>query len=129
MTVDWKTVIGNSATIVETHKRDGSWVSTPVTMIEYGAGAVFFTDSRTGKVKRIRNFADVRVAPATWRGVSTGKLAMATARILAGEENQKALQAMRHKHKFMFGLLLRVRYQLNGATPLMVELSDLRELS
>jgi len=117
-------VLSGNATIVETRKRDGSWVSTPVTMIEYAPGAVFMTDSRAGKLKRIRNFSDVRVASSTMRGERTGELRHAGARILTGQENQSALRAMRRAHPIIFGIILRLRYR----APVMVELSELSEV-
>jgi uncharacterized protein len=122
----WKLVIAGQATIVETQKRDGSWVSTPISAVEVDGLAYFLTDSTSGKVKRIRNFPSVRVAASTYRGVPTGTFFYATARRLEGAESARALGRIRRAHPVIFGVMIRVRYWLRRIDAACFELSELR---
>jgi PPOX class probable F420-dependent enzyme len=54
---------------LETRKRDGTWITTPVNPLVQGDHVFFRTWHTSGKAKRLRNFADVRFAPSTARGV------------------------------------------------------------
>jgi PPOX class probable F420-dependent enzyme len=58
-----------------TRKRDGSFVDTPVWFAQFGDEPVFFVFSLkdAGKVKRIRNFSEVRVVHCTFRGGLKGE--------------------------------------------------------
>ena len=58
-TVDWpryKTIR------LETRKRDGTWVATPVSLVVRDGRLFFRTYKQSGKAKRLRNFSAVRVA-------------------------------------------------------------------
>ena len=59
---------------LSTRKRDGSFVDTPVWFTQFGDEPVFYVFSLkdAGKVKRSRNFAEVRVAPCTFKGALKG---------------------------------------------------------
>ena len=122
----WKLVIAGQATILETQKRDGTWVRTPVSAVQDHGVAYFVTDSLSGKVKRIRNFPVVRVAASTYRGVPTGEFDAATARPLEGAERQAALRAIRRAHPVIFGVIMRVRDWIRRTDGACFELSDLR---
>ena len=54
--------------LLETRKRDGSWVGTPVNLVVEGGRGFFKSYDAAGKAKRLRNFPEVRVAPCTMRG-------------------------------------------------------------
>ena len=124
----WERVIAGQATIVETQKRDGTWVRTPISAVEGPGVAYFVTDSSSGKVKRIRNFPTVRVAASTYRGIPTGEFYSATARRLEGAEGEEALRAIRRAHPVMFGVIIRVRYWVRRIDGACFELSRLRPL-
>lgn len=124
----WKLVTAGQATIVETQKRDGSWVRTPISAVESAGLAYFVTDSSSGKVKRIRNFPTVRVAASTYRGVPTGGFFAATARRLEGAEGTEALRRIRRAHPLIFGVVVRVRYWARRIDGACFELSELRPL-
>ena len=62
---------------LETRKRDGSWVATPVSVAVDGEHAYFRTWDVSGKARRLRNFPEVRVAPSTLTGKPTGPPAAA----------------------------------------------------
>jgi PPOX class probable F420-dependent enzyme len=90
------------AMLLRTRKRDGSWVETPVNVAVEGDRAYFGTPVSSGKVKRIRNFEQVEVAPCTPRGKVTGPAFKACARLLQGEEAEAALGRLRRRYPFVY---------------------------
>lgn len=58
--------------LLTTYRRDGMPVGTPVHIAVYGDRAFFRTWDTAWKAKRIRNNADVTVAPSTASGKPTG---------------------------------------------------------
>ena len=74
------------AMMLHTRKRDGSWIGTPVNVAVDGDRAYFGKPAIAAKVKRLRNFADVAIAPSTPRGTPTGSFVGARARLLRGDE-------------------------------------------
>jgi len=69
---------------LSTRKRDGSFVNTPVWFTQFGSKPVFYVFSLhdAGKVKRIRNFAEVRMAPCTFKGDLKGEWQDARAELM-----------------------------------------------
>jgi uncharacterized protein len=57
---------------LSTRKRSGDFVATPVWFAQDGDNYYIFTDTKTGKYKRLRNFSEVRIAPCTYPGKITG---------------------------------------------------------
>ena len=55
-----------------TLKRDGSWVATPVWFAPANGLYYVFSDPNAGKVKRLRNFRQIRLAPCTVSGKPLG---------------------------------------------------------
>jgi uncharacterized protein len=116
------------AVLLKTRRRDGSWVATPVNLAVEGERAYFGTPADSGKVKRLRNFDAVELAPCTPRGKPTGAAVAARARRLEGEEAGAARARMLRKypfvHRFLVPLELRlkrtheVRYELDRFRPL-----------
>ena len=53
---------------IETFRKNGAGVKTPIWFIVYQGLIYFRTDARSGKVKRIRNNPHVRIAPCDIRG-------------------------------------------------------------
>ena len=64
------------------YRRDGTPVSTPVSIVVDGARAFIRTWDTTGKMKRIRNNPVVTIAPATFGGRATGPAVRMHARVL-----------------------------------------------
>lgn len=79
--------------LVTTYKKDGSSVPTPVWVVPDGDVLGIWTSADSGKVKRIRNRADVLVGPCDMRGNPTGPPMPATAEVLdaAGTARYRAL--------------------------------------
>jgi uncharacterized protein len=53
---------------IETHRKNGTGVRTPIWFIIYHDLIYFRTDAKSGKLKRIRNNPHVRIAPCDIRG-------------------------------------------------------------
>jgi PPOX class probable F420-dependent enzyme len=73
-------------------------VYTPIWFAEDGDKLYFMTNSKLGKVKRIRNNPQVKIAPCTIRGKITGPEFSATARILLPEDFARVRQAIKQKY-------------------------------
>ncbi|MDX1736190.1 MAG: PPOX class F420-dependent oxidoreductase, partial [Halioglobus sp.] len=82
-----------------TRKRSGDWVQTPVWFALDGDSYYLFSAGDAGKVKRLRNFAESRVAPCTVTGTLTGDWVDSSACVLETEAEEKtALAALRRKY-------------------------------
>lgn len=81
-----------------TFRKTGTPVYTPIWFAEEGDRLYFMTSSKLGKVKRIRNHPQVKIAPCTIRGKITGPEFPATARILPPPEASKVRHAINAKY-------------------------------
>jgi uncharacterized protein len=81
-----------------TFRKNGATIATPVWFGEENGKLYVMTISNMGKVKRIRNNPQVRVAPCTMRGKVTGLEFAATARILPTEDHARARQTINRKY-------------------------------
>ncbi|QIB66049.1 PPOX class F420-dependent oxidoreductase [Kineobactrum salinum] len=82
-----------------TRKRDGNFVPTPVWFAVHEGSYYLFSAGDAGKVKRLRNFSDVRIAPCTVTGRLTGGWIEAEARLLEDRAGASvALAALRRKY-------------------------------
>src|SRR4051794_20816210 len=82
--------------VLETRKRDGSWIATPVNPLVEGDHVYFRTWHRSGKAKRLRNHPEVRFAPSTARGRPTGPWLQGHASLLDGDESAQAAALINH---------------------------------
>jgi hypothetical protein len=117
---------GTWAMLLRTRKRDGSWVDTPVNVAVTGDRAYFGTPANSAKVKRLRNFPDVQIAPCTLRGRPTGTVLRATARLLDGDEAAAATRRMRGKYRFVHTVLVPLELWIKRTDGLMYELTGVR---
>lgn len=81
-----------------TFRKSGVPVYTPVWFAEDANKLYVMTKPEVGKVKRIRNNSQVRIAPCTIRGKITGPEFSATARILPPEDSARVHQLIRAKY-------------------------------
>ena len=82
-----------------TRKRSGEFVPTPVWFAPDGDSYYLFSAGNAGKVKRLRNFSEVRLAPCTVTGKLTGDWIAARASLLTSERDCAiALAALRRKY-------------------------------
>jgi PPOX class probable F420-dependent enzyme len=87
---------------LETFRKDGTGVKTPVWAAPLDGHLVILTDGTSYKVKRLRNNARVRVAPCDVRGRLRGAWLDGTARILDDQARiALAHRALRRKYGFL----------------------------
>lgn len=82
-----------------TFRKTGVPVRTPVWFAEEGGKLYVMNEREAGKVKRVRNNPNVKLAPCTIRGRVTGPEFNGKARVLpSGEESELARQVIRKKY-------------------------------
>lgn len=81
-----------------TFRKNGIGVATPIWFGEDDGKLYVMTRSDMGKMKRIRNNPQVKVAPCTIWGKVTGAEFAATARVLPPEEHTRARQTVNRKY-------------------------------
>jgi len=91
-------ILGQRYVSLTTFRKTGVAVPTPLWFTEESGKLYFMTRSDSGKYKRIRNNAGVRVAPCTMRGRITGAEFIGTARILPEDEWPAARSALQRKY-------------------------------
>ncbi|WP_433366442.1 PPOX class F420-dependent oxidoreductase [Actinoplanes sp. CA-142083] len=109
--------------LLETRKRDGSWVGTPVNLVVEDGRAFFKTYDPSGKVKRLRNFPEVRVAPCTMRGRVTGSRVEGRATLLDASLSTRAGALLARKHPLLQGRLVPAFHKRKGLKTLYYELT------
>jgi PPOX class probable F420-dependent enzyme len=95
---------------VETFKKDGSGVKTPVWYVLHEGKFYAYTEADSWKVKRIRNNPRVRIAPCDIRGNVKGEFIEGRAQIVSGEEEKMANRLLDQKYflKKIFNLLTKI---------------------
>ena len=109
-----------------TFRRSGTAVATPVWFALADGRLYIVTQQGSGKVKRLRHRAAVRVAPSTARGVVLGAEVGGQARVLAPAEAAAALRALQAKYGWRLTLLawlFRLRRRAHVFLEIMPELS------
>ncbi len=89
---------GHKYLSLETFRKSGVGVRTPVWFAENNGELLLYTLADSGKVKRIRNNPRVRIAPSDMRGKLLGDWSEATARFLEAEEAHRANEALNRKY-------------------------------
>ena len=86
---------------LKTRKRDGRQVPTPVWFVLRSDGTyIVLANMNSGKVKRIRNFAETQAAVCNWRGVVHGPW-MALSAVLI-DESEDFFELFRSKYGLQF---------------------------
>jgi hypothetical protein len=117
--VDWTAA---SYVVIETQRRDGTWVPTAVSLVADRGHLYFRTYDASGKAKRLRNFPEVRVAPATLRGRPLAPAVRGRARLLQGEEAEHARALLARRFPVLHGRLVPWMHRRKGWTTLHYEL-------
>ena len=86
---------------LETYRKNNQPVKTPVWFVIKNDVIYVVTRSKTGKVKRLRNNQQVKIAACTIRGKVTGKWISGTAKILTEKETHDAVKWRDEKYGFM----------------------------
>ncbi|MEO9319603.1 MAG: PPOX class F420-dependent oxidoreductase [Nitrososphaera sp.] len=100
---------------VETYRKSGRAVSTPVWFTVEGGRIFVVTRSDTGKIKRLRNNSNVRFMPCGSRGQPKGEWRNGTAALCNAEELEIAVRGRNKKYGFqakLTGLLSRSKGDL-----------------
>ncbi len=92
--------------LLGTRKKDGSMVDTPVWFAKEGNTVYMFSAGNAGKIKRLRNFAQARLAPCTVSGKALGDFVPASATVLNDDtEIREAHRQLVRKYGWQMRLL------------------------
>ncbi len=89
-----------------TYRKDGTPVATPVWVAQRGGFLFVWTQSDSGKAKRIRRDPGVKVAACDVRGRLKSSALPATARIISGGGEEMVRELMAAKYGWQLGALL-----------------------
>jgi hypothetical protein len=107
---------------VETFKRNGDGVKTPVWFVEENNSFYIWTMAKSGKVRRIRNNPRVRIAPCSILGRPKGTWVDAEAHVAANNQAQRPAELIKKKYGIQFWLVS----NLNRAERLIVEINEIK---
>jgi hypothetical protein len=97
---------------LETFKRTGLGVKTPVWFAQEGPTLYVRTGAESGKVKRVRNNGRARIVPSDARGNPLGEWVEAAARLVDAQEAERANRMLTRKYgavKMGFELMNRLQ--------------------
>lgn len=98
---NWISVLsGNGYVSLETYRRNGQPVATPVWFtIDHNNKVIYvITRTQTGKIKRLRNNSNVRIVPCGMRGQPKGEWLNGRATFATQEQQQIALKQRNKKY-------------------------------
>jgi uncharacterized protein len=99
-------LVGEKYINLETYRKNGQGVRTPVWFVERDKddGSVLYvrTSDDTGKYKRVRKNPSVQIAPCDMRGTVKGKWIKGEARIAGEEEKLKAFKMLEKKYGLLY---------------------------
>jgi PPOX class probable F420-dependent enzyme len=99
-------LVGEKYINLETYRKNGQGVRTPVWFVERDNddGSVLYvrTSDDTGKYKRVRKNPSVQIAPCDMRGTVKGKWIKGEARIAGEEEKLKAFKMLEKKYGLLY---------------------------
>lgn len=104
---------------IETYRKNGLGVRTPIWFIILDGLIYFRTDAKSGKVKRIRNNPDVRIAPCDIRGNVTGKWLDGKTYFANSEESSTVHSMINKKYGFMT-TLIRIFNKIRRTNPVVI---------
>ncbi len=85
---------------LETYKKNNQPVRTPVWFVINNDLIYVITREDTGKVKRLKNNPQVKLAPCTFRGKPIGEWLAGNATNVLGEESELAIKLRKKKYGF-----------------------------
>jgi hypothetical protein len=105
--------VKNTKTVLlTTYKRDGTAVSTPVSIAFDDDRAFFRSYDKAWKTKRLRRDSRAQIAPSTMRGRPTGPAIQARAALLEGEQARIAARALARRHRVLQAILVPAAHRL-----------------
>jgi PPOX class probable F420-dependent enzyme len=109
--------------LLETRKRDGTWVGTPISVVVDQGRLFFRAYDASGKAKRLRNFPDVKVTASNYRGKTRGTTRTGTTRLLDDDESRPVRRLLARKYPILQGWLVPAMHKRKGWTTLHYELT------
>jgi hypothetical protein len=98
MTADISQFVDHQYLNLETYKKNGQAVATPVWFVIDNDSIYIATKAGTGKVKRLRNNQNVRVMPCGFRGEPKGEWVDGKARFADPQESEQAISLRNKKY-------------------------------
>ena len=89
---------------LETYKKDGTPVRTPVWFMIDSDIVYVVTREKTGKVKRLKNNQNIKIVPCSFTGKSKSEWIKGIAQKITGEMAEKAIKLRKKKYGFSAGL-------------------------
>ena len=83
---------------LETYKKDGTPIRTPVWFVIDKEIIYIITRDSTGKVKRLKNNHDVRIVPCSFKGEPKNDWLKGKTEMITGEEADKAIKLRKKKY-------------------------------
>ena len=90
---------------IETYRKTGDAVRTPVWFIEESGELFVRTDSSTGKIRRIRNNPRVRIVPCNARGTIKGTWVDGEARMIEPQSSEHVFSLLRKKYGMAYRIV------------------------
>lgn len=84
--------------LLTTFRKDGTPVPTPVWVGRDGTDLIVWTQSKAGKVKRVRNNPTVELTECDLRGKPRGETVKGTARVLDADGTEHGRRVLRKKY-------------------------------
>src|SRR4051812_24594841 len=112
--------------LLETRRRDGSWVPTPVNPVVENEHVFFRTWRESGKAKRLRNDPMVHLAPSTTRGRPTGRRFSGRATLLRGVDEQHAAAMINRRYPLLQGVAVPLFHRIRGFGTQHYVIADIR---
>ena len=97
--------VGQRYISLETYRRNGGAVRTPLWFVEHSGELMFYTMAASGKAKRLQREQRVRVASCDARGTVKGGWVEGTTRSLEGEEARQVQAMLNRKYGWQRGLI------------------------
>ena len=83
---------------LETYKKDGTPIRTPVWFVIDKNLIYVITRDSTGKVKRLKNNQDVRIVPCSFKGEAKNEWVKGKTQMITGEEADKSIKLRKKKY-------------------------------
>ena len=109
---------------LETYKKDGTPVRTPVWFMIDSDIVYVVTREKTGKVKRLKNNQNIRIVPCSFKGKFESEWIEGMAQKVTGEEAEKAIKLRKKKYGFSARLTGLFSSQKGNPIVYSIKLSD-----
>jgi len=109
---------------LETYKKDGTSIRTPVWFVIDKNLIYVITRESTGKVKRLRNNQNVRIVPCSFKGEPKNEWVKGAAEKITGDEADKVIKLRKKKYGMFVRLIGVFTSQKGNIVVYSIELID-----